>query len=198
LPAGVIEELRHERDDEEKAVRVSTRKGQERVIQKEQRWRKFDRFDSLLDGCSKGPFWLREPAIAEIVKEAIHYRDGLQYDLLSYCIMPNHVHMVFDLGGRPDWPARPYDRGNFQAGGLTYTPAKILKKLKWYTALKANECLGRHGAFWQGESYDHVIREGDELERILWYVILNPEKAKLVKSWREWRWTYCKPGLLPL
>ncbi len=46
------------------------------------------------------------------------------------------------------------------------------------------------------ESYDHVIRTADELERTIQYVLNNPVKAGLVASWEEWPWSYIKPGLL--
>ena len=42
-----------------------------------------------------GPLWLGEPRIAELVREALHYRDGKVYRLDAFCIMPNHVHIVF-------------------------------------------------------------------------------------------------------
>ncbi|MFH0990568.1 MAG: hypothetical protein V1799_11195 [bacterium] len=71
-----------------------------------------------------------------------------------------------------------------------------MRKLKWNTALKANKLLHRHGAFWQDESYDHVIRDSDELERTVWYVLNNPVKARLVESWDQWPWTYCAEGII--
>ena len=68
--------------------------------------------------------------------------------------------------------------------------------LKKHTALEANKVLHRTGAFWQHESYDHVIRDSKELERMIWYVLYNPVKAGLTDSWEKWRWTYCKEGLV--
>ncbi|MCL5021739.1 MAG: hypothetical protein M1339_08835 [Bacteroidetes bacterium] len=59
-----------------------------------------------------------------------------------------------------------------------------------------NPSLGRSGPFWQDESYDHVIRGAAELERTILYVINNPVKAGLAKSWENWPWTYLKPGVL--
>jgi REP element-mobilizing transposase RayT len=50
-----------------------------------------------LDACSSGAAWLKEPDVAAIVKEALHYRDGKEYELLAYCVMPNHVHLFFSL-----------------------------------------------------------------------------------------------------
>ncbi|MDR9365343.1 MAG: hypothetical protein RI575_08395, partial [Balneolaceae bacterium] len=71
---------------------------------------------------------------------------------------------------------------------------KILESLKKFTARRCNKILNRTGqTFWQAESYDHVVRDEDELERIIRYVIYNPVKSKLVTDWREWKFTFCKP-----
>jgi REP element-mobilizing transposase RayT len=34
--------------------------------------------------------------IAKIVMDKFHKHDGEWYDLIAYCIMPNHVHVLFD------------------------------------------------------------------------------------------------------
>ncbi len=56
--------------------------------------------------------------------------------------------------------------------------------------MKANKILNRKGAFWQHESYDHVVRDGNELERIINYVLHNPVRAGLVSSRDQWKWSY--------
>ena len=53
--------------------------------------------------------------------------------------------------------------------------------LKGYTAREANRLLGRTGQpFWQGESYDHWVRDETEFIRIIAYIENNPVKAGLV------------------
>jgi putative transposase len=136
--------------------------------------RYFGRFDALLDGTSHGPDWLRTPAIAAIVQQAIHHPAGKGYDLRCYCIMPNHVHLVIAL---PD-DAPPL--------------VKTLQLLKGYSSFQANKLLGLSGAFWQAESYDHVVRPG-ELDRIISYVLENPVKAGLVDEWQKWPYSYLAP-----
>lgn len=71
-----------------------------------------------------------------------------------------------------------------------YSLAAIMASLKGYTAREANKLLGRKGQFWQHESYDRVVRDEDELMRVLAYIIDNPVKAGLVKDANEWPWTY--------
>jgi hypothetical protein len=65
--------------------------------------------------------------------------------------------------------------------------AKIMHSLKSYTANEGNRILGRRGkGFWQPESYDHWIRDDDELERIVEYIAMNPVKAGLAVRPSDW------------
>ena len=66
----------------------------------------------------------------------------------------------------------------------------ILRLIKGSTAREANKILNRRGAFWQHESYDRVVRDEKELNRIIWYTINNPVKAGLVKNAEDWKWSY--------
>jgi REP element-mobilizing transposase RayT len=186
LPAEVIEQLRQERDIERKRI-VTVGSGiREQADKLRLGAAYFAKFDKLLDSASSGPRWLADQRVAALVAEAIHFRDKTQYDLYAFTVMPNHVHMVLATVRRADlWRAK-------SSHCPTYTVTQILQKLKWNTALKANRILNRSGAFWQDESYDHVIRTDEELERTLQYVLNNPVQAALVSSWEQWPWTYWK------
>ena len=178
LPRAVIAELQAERE-RQNAVLARIDDAQERRKQTylEDR-RAFGRWDKVLDCASDTPRWLSDPRVAEIVVEALHYRDGRVYDLLAFCLMPNHMHLVVTLLARCD--------------GAYYVLHRILQSLKRHTARQANRILDRRGPFWQAESYDHVVSDADELARIVRYVINNPVKAGLVSEWESWPWTYCK------
>ena len=136
--------------------------------------RYFGRFDAQLHKGEYGPMYLREPDVATLVAESLRYFSGTGYDLRCCCVMPNHVHVVVQVLEE----ALPL--------------VKTLQRLKSYTATQANKMLGRTGAFWQAESYDHVVRKG-ELERVLAYVLENPVKAGLVEDWEQWPYTYRAP-----
>jgi putative transposase len=141
-----------------------------------QRW--FDQFDGYLDRVLHGNEYLRDEQIADLIAESIQYRDGKVYDLEAFCIMPNHVHLVF----------MPLEKSK----DVFYSLTEILQSLKRHTARQSNLILGRPGAFWQDESYDHIICDEAELERIIKYVLYNPVKAGLVDEWSNWKWSYCK------
>ena len=46
----------------------------------------------------------------------------------------------------------------------------------------------RTGAFWQHESYDHWVRDDDELERVVAYINANPVKAGLADRPCDFSW----------
>lgn len=79
----------------------------------------------------------------------------------------------------------------FRNGVSDYIVTKILQDLKKFTAVKCNKLLNRPGAFWQHESYDHVVRDEKELRRIIEYVLNNPVKADLCEKWEDWKYSYC-------
>ena len=178
IPAEVLQQLRAEADRVEAILaRISDPKERTERAYLEQR-RLFGKWDTALDTAQSGPFWLRDSRVAGLVAESMHHRDGWVYDLVAYCIMPNHVHVVYTPLPKED--------------GTYHAMSAIMHSLKLYTASESNLLLGREGQFWQHENYDHVVRDEAELRRIIWYVLNNPVKAGLVECWEDWKWSYCK------
>jgi len=160
---------------------------EQRLLQFRRRW--FRKFEDLLHQQNHGPLWLGEERVAEIVAEALHYRDGKVYRLDAYCIMSNHVHTVFaPLLTEAEARALAAAKIGSEEDRDSVLPV-ILHSLKGYTARQANLALGRSGQFWEHESYDHVIRVG-EFDRVVNYVLNNPVKAGLVQHSQEWRWSW--------
>lgn len=138
----------------------------------------FTKYDDSLDQALHGNLFLKNEQVADMVAESLRFRDGKIYDLISYCIMLNHVHLV----------CTPLEK----LAGIYFGLTEILHSLKRHTAREANKILQRSSAFWQDESYDHFIRDDAEWERIVKYVLYNPVKAGLVKEQNDWKWSYCK------
>lgn len=184
LPAEVIARLKEEHQQNEKLLlKIKDEKMKKQEILNMHK-RHFGNFDEMLDKSANNQSWLRDECVAQVIVEAMHFRDEKAYNLLAYCIMPNHVHMVFTVGRRASSPYKG------KTASDAYIVTKILENLKWYTAVKANKILNRKGAFWQHESYDHVVRDGKELERIVNYVLNNPVRAGFVSSRDQWKWSY--------
>jgi len=142
----------------------------------------FQKYEDLLDNPKGGPLFLKKYEIACIVKESIHYRDNNDYLLIAYTIMPNHVHWVITPVLKKYIPKKDHTS--------PYHVTKILQMLKAYTTRKINIVLKRSGQLWHHESYDHVVRDEDELRRIVNYILYNPVKAGLVENPYDYEWTY--------
>lgn len=176
IPQAVIDQLLDERNRSEIALntvsdpveRALRRSHTERIF--------FGKWDSELDTAQQSPRWLEDPQIAQMVADCLHHRDNVVYNLHAFCIMPNHVHMVCT-------PRTMVDNDY-------HSLSAILHALKSYTAHEANRILARRGAFWQQESYDHVVRDDEELRRVVTYVLNNPVKARLVDDPHNWPWSY--------
>jgi REP-associated tyrosine transposase len=151
LPASVVQKLR--------AKKLLTA-GQE-----------FARADQHLDRAEAGPLWLKDTRIAECVSQCLELGDSKfhQYDLYSFVVMANHVHVLLS-------PKVELQR--------------ITRNLKGVTARGANQILQRtKQPFWQQESYDHWCRDNAEFQRIRDYIARNPVKAGLVSKPDQWPWS---------
>lgn len=177
IPVVVADALRAEAEQMQAALeRDPDSPERAELLYREQR-RFFGRWDAALD-AGDGPDWLRNPTVAALVIDSLRHFDGERYELAAFCIMSNHVHVVL----------KPLEKTENDY----YSLAQILHTMKGYTAGRANRLLGRTGAFWEHESYDHYVRDAEELKRIVPYVVNNPVKAGLVMDWQGWPWTYCK------
>ncbi len=181
LPKEVIEKFLTEKEETEKKInQITDKEEREKQFDLAQR-RFFGKWDDALDSLAYGEKYLSDPHIADLVAESLLYRNGEVYDLEAFSIMPTHAHLV----------CSPIE----ESEGKYHSISKIMHSLKLHTALEANKILGRVGAFWQHENYDHYVRDEGELERIVKYVIYNPVKAGLVDDWKKWKWTFCKYNL---
>ena len=163
LPAGVVEAWKQEREDIVQRARTQGRDLTNHEFRELNRLYSV-RIDNLLDS-GQGSCAMRDERIAHMVQDALLHFDSQRYDLIAWCVMPNHVHVVlYPLVGH-DLP-------------------EILHSWKSYTAKQANKILGRHGAFWQEEYYDHLVRDEEDFNHALNYVLCNPARAGL----SQWPW----------
>ena len=178
LPVRVIQELLAQSEQWTlKAQAAADSKSREMIALQAQR-ALFAHWDQAHDLARTGSRWLAMPEIATLVADALHHLDGQSYELLGFCVMPNHVHSVLT----------PLNGGD----GEPQSMSAVLHSLKSFTAHEANRQLHRQGEFWQHESYDHWVRTAKECRRTLNYVCANPVKAGLVEDWHDWQWTYVR------
>ena len=162
IPQNIIVELKNE----ERNSKITKSKKFRRMLQK---------YDKALASGEMDEKYLSNPIVAEACKKTLHFSDGKDYQLICYTIMPNHIHLIFEL--------LPENRGI----------SKIMQSIKRISAMESNKILKRKGSFWQDESYDHLVRDDVELYFLIKYVLMNPVAAGLTKEWDKWKHTYCHP-----
>ena len=125
------------------------------ILMRQDYYRRFvARFQRWLD-AGYGSCVLQQPVIRKIVADAVTFFEDARYLLREWVVMPNHIHVVVaPLPG--------------------YELSKIVHSWKSYTANEINRQLGQRGALWQRESFDHIVRGPDPLERIERYIHANP------------------------
>jgi putative transposase len=121
----------------------------------------------MLDACH-GACVLRRPDVRQIAAEAMMHFDEDRYRLGGYVVMPNHVHALVQC------------LGETRLKGMGYS-------WKHYSAREINKVLGEkngsrrdsRATFWQGETYDHIVRSREQFVHYRRYIEENPVKAKL-------------------
>ena len=194
IPKSVVEQWKREKLWLEKENERPAKSGsvsqppKESLLKFQRRW--FAKFEDVLHKEESNVVWLKNEAVAAMVAESMKHRDGKVYQLICFCLMSNHVHVVFTplLDERSLTEIKHSNPLRFESRDAPL--GEIMKSLKGCTAREANKTLNRAGQFWEVESYDHEVRNGEELDRIVKYVLNNPVKAGLVKHWRDWRWNF--------
>jgi REP element-mobilizing transposase RayT len=124
------------------------------------------RIDTYLDQ-GYGSCYLKDPAIAAMVEESLLDRDGIDYTLSVWVVMPNHTHTLL----------RRFEDTKID---------EIMDAHKGYTAHKANDYLNRSRQFWMEEYFDRFIRNEKHYWNTVQYIENNPVKARLCKEPSDW------------
>lgn len=110
--------------------------------------------------------WFINNDLAQIVVDQWkHYSNAYEFILDAYCIMPDHYHVILNVGKKK-------------------TISQILHAVDSYTATRINQQVGNKTKvkIWQGGSWDEIIRT----EKMYWqkiaYTLLNPWREGLIQE----------------
>ena len=172
IPRTVLEQWNHERTQWLKARGITDQMEREdretaySKIDPKQR-RNFERQNSRrlfteLDQCH-GCCLFKTPEARSILQTSMLHHDGQHYQSGDFVIMPNHVH----------WIVQPLENSKLW---------KSMQSIKRFVSTQLTKKGLHSGRLWQSESYDHLIRDRNELARIRKYIANNPKKAGLKES----------------
>jgi REP element-mobilizing transposase RayT len=155
LPAERLDELRRLRQ-EWKMSRERSESGAhgEELLRKSRIDRR--RVERWLD-LGSGSCILQNRSAIEIVQSAIRHFDGVRYELGRLTVAANHVHVLVRT-------ADGIDLSDVLYSWKRYSSRQLRKIARFSRPFAGRKHL------WQPESFDHIVRNGRELDRIDAYI----------------------------
>ena len=115
----------------------------------------------------------REPlfldlATARLAITALNHPETLaSTTLLTWVLMPDHLHLLLQLGEDDDLSG-------------------LMNRVKSRIARVVNRHRARTGRLWQDGFHEHLLRRDEDLKEVARYVVLNPVRAGLVRRAAEY------------
>ncbi len=105
-----------------------------------------------------------------VLASCLHDHEQLCW-LDTAVVMPDHVHLIVMPSEDASLP-------------------QILRRIKSASAYRINRILPRAGSLWQRESFDRIVRGGENLDVKREYILDNPVRAGLVDRVEDYPWTW--------
>jgi methionine synthase I (cobalamin-dependent)/REP element-mobilizing transposase RayT len=116
-----------------------------------------------------------------VLQSIIYGHEHNQYELYVGCVMPDHVHLLFE----------PQVKDKDNAGETVFwSLTEILHGIKSTSAHRINKATGINGAVWEKESFDRVIRSESDLQEKFSYICRNPWDSKVVEPNQNYPWLW--------
>jgi putative transposase len=125
--------------------------------------------DETLDRSRDGNLFCDATCAAAFEEQLLHF-DGERYDVLAWCIMPNHIHVVMCMLG-------------------SETLGQVVRSWKVLTTSAINRHFATTGPVFAKDYFDRFMRNGSQTERTLFYVENNPVAAGFCVEPAQWRFS---------
>ena len=136
--------------------------------QDEQRERQ-RRLHHLLDS-GYGSCLLARPDVAELVDSALQSFNGRQFELVSWVLMPSHIHIL-------------------AGANCGYRMEQVLLALMGWTEEKLEEQLGIEGRIWSRQYREQVIRDEEHMFAAIEFIHSDPVRAGLCEDAEDWEFS---------
>jgi type I restriction enzyme R subunit/putative DNA methylase len=138
-----------------------------------------------------GECHLREPQIAKLAEDSLLFQHNQSYELLAWCVMPNHVHVLVDVKMTLLWKmVRSWKQ--FVQTQANRPPSERRPPARRDDQTKSNEPCRRPAFQWQREYWDTFMRDEAQEKIAIRYIENNPMKAKFCRSPEEWPFSSAK------
>ena len=163
---------------------VSRRTEWEHLLKIEDDREKRTKLEEYLDR-GVGECHLRGPRIAKIAEDAmLHFHDK-RYELLAWCVMPNHVHALVHVWQTPLWKMTQSWKHFIQTQANRLLSERRLPARR-DGEMNRNEPCRRPALHWQREYWDTFMRDEEQERKAVRYIESNPVKARLCRVDKDW------------
>ncbi len=119
------------------------------------------------------------------LKSVLHAHEHRQYELYAACVMPDHVHLLFEPQiKQQDKEGKP----------VFWSLSEILQGIKSASAHNINKASKQKGFVWEKESMDRMIRGQSDMEEKFHYICRNPWDAGVVPITENYPWVWTPSG----
>ena len=135
-----------------------------------------------------GECHLRGPLIAKLCEEALLFFHNERYELLAWCVMPNHVHVLVHVWQTPlskmvqSWKRHIATQAEAYLAERRSPTRRVLAGDTNAPARRAALQTLR----WQREYWDTFMRSEEQEKTAVRHIENNPVKAKLRRAPAEW------------
>src|SRR5436305_980350 len=121
------------------------------------------------------------PEARTVTLNAIEHFHQNRYELYAACVMPDHVHILFEPAVKAD---------DAKGRPVFWSLSELLHSVKSFTAHEINKESRSGGDVWEKEWHDRMIRSETDLEEKFNYVTRNPWDANIVHSNEDYPWVW--------
>jgi len=154
---------------------AATRYSRRNLPHFERPWAKY-----MVTFSTRQHFELR-PEARDLVLDALLHFHERRYTLYAACVMPDHVHALFEPRVKENAP---------DGSALFFSLTEILGSVKSFTAHAINKLTQREGAVWEAEWFDRLIRSEADLQEKYEYILRNPWAEEILPAGKEYRWMW--------
>ena len=115
-----------------------------------------------------------------VIRSAVRGHERGQYELYVACVMPDHVHLLFE----------PQIKGDDNGDTIFWSLTEILHGIKFSTAHRINKARSKTGPVWQRESFDRLIRSETDLQEKFAYICRNPWDSNVAEQNEDYPWLW--------
>ena len=133
-----------------------------------------------------GECLLRDPRAAKVAEDALLHFHNERYELVAWCVMPNHVHVLLHA-----WQT-PVSKLMQSWKRFAATEMERRSPTRRVPEIDTNAPARRAALQWQREYWDTFMRDGAQEKTAVRYIENNPIKAKLCGAKEEWPFSSAK------